>query len=179
MAGIGPEDLQALLAELLDASIESLDTIPDFAPALVGAPERSFISPGLPALDCCDQLTVHSPVVLDTPLQPGGLAEGKKCAARKTVVTMQVTITRCIPVIGDDGEWPLPSEMEDAAAQLNADAWALWNHLYNLICSGQLFTLCGEVFWDGLRSMNPQGGCGGWVLTLRVTLDGYAEAAES
>jgi len=178
MAGTGPQDLQALLGELLDACIESLDTIPDFVPGLSGAPARSYISPGLPALDCCDQLTVHSPVVLDTPLQPGGLAEGRKCPARKNSIGLQVTITRCIPVIEND-EWPQPVDMEAAAEQLNADAWALWNHLYNLVCSGELFTLCGEVFWDGLRSMNPQGGCGGWVLNIRVTLDGYAEAATS
>ena len=69
--------------------------------------------------------------------------------------------------------------MEEAAAQLNADAWALWNHLYNLVCAGQLFTFCNGVFWDGLRSIAPQGGCGGWVLNLRVALDGYEEAVTS
>jgi len=179
MAGTGPEDLQALCTELLDACIDSLDTIPDFAAALAGAPDRSFVSPGLPALDCCDQLTVHVPAVLDTPLFPGGLAEGKKCAARKTLIGLQVTITRCIPVMGEGEEWPTAADMEASAAQLNADAWALWNHLYNLVCADQLFTLCGEVFWDGLRSIAPSGGCGGWVLNLRVTLDGYEETITS
>lgn len=179
MAGTQPGDLQDLLLDLLGAAVESLDTIPDFHPELQGSPERAFVSPGLPALDCCDQLTVHAVGVLDAPTSPGGLAAGKRCPGRRPLAGMAVTITRCIPVISDDSTWPEPSEMEEAAAQLNADAWALWNHLYNLVCADQLFTLCGEVFWDGLRSIAPQGGCGGWVLNLRVSLDGYEEAITS
>jgi len=59
MAGAGPEDLQELCQEFLDACIEALDTVPVFAPGLGGAPERSYISPGQSADDCCpDQLTV-------------------------------------------------------------------------------------------------------------------------
>jgi hypothetical protein len=65
--------------------------------------------------------------------------------------------------------------MEAAAEQVNADAWALWNHIFNLIAAGQLFQLCGEVFWDGLNVLTPSGGCGGSVLSVRVRLDGYQE----
>lgn len=173
MTGVGPEDLQNLCLDLLGAAVESLDTIPNFQVVLQGAPDRAFVSPGLPALDCCDQLAVHAQQILDKPISPGGLQAGKKCAARLAEVALVITITRCIPTMDDGGQWPDPEEMELAAAQTNADAWALWEHIYFLVCSEALFSLCKEVFWDGLTALLPQGGCGGWVMNLRVTLDGY------
>lgn len=179
MAGTGPTDLQDLCQDLLSACVEALDTIPGYDPELLGAPDRAFVSPGLPALDCCDQLTVHAAQILDKPVSPGGLQAGKKCPARLAEVALVVTITRCIPVMGDSEDWPLPTEMEASAAQTNADAWALWEYIYALVCSEQLFSLCKEVFWDGLRSLTPQGGCGGWVMNIRVTLDGYEAVVTS
>ena len=166
--GTGPEDLQALAQEFLDACVEALDTIPMFAPGLGGAPERSFISPGLPAFDCCDQLTVHVAGVNSDPIQP------PKNKNRVNIVSLVATATRCLPT-GDNQNPPSADDLQDSAAQVNADGWALWNHIFNLIRADLLFTLCGEVLWDGLRSINPQGGCGGYTLNLRVELDGYEE----
>ena len=171
MAGIGPEDLQALAQELLDASIWALDTIPTFAPGLGGSPERSFVSPGSPALDCCDQLTVHVAGVSQLPTGP----HTHKDSARKNIVTLVVTATRCVHGLKDDGQPPDATDLEADAAQMNADGWALWNHLWNLMRSGDLLTLCDEVFWDGLRALTPSGGCGGWTLTLRAAYEGYED----
>ena len=176
MVGTGPENLHALAEEYLDACTAALDTIQDFAPGLGGAPERRFISPGLPAFDCCDQLSVHIQGVLDAQTLPGGLGAGRRHAygGKVNLVLMVATLTRCVPVITDK-TWPTPEEMEVAAEQINADGWALWNHLFNLALAGQLFQFCGEVHWDGLNSIVPQGGCGGWTLGVRVRLDGYQE----
>jgi hypothetical protein len=167
--GTGPEDLYALEQELLDASVESLDTIPTFAPGLGGAPERSYISPGLPAFDCCDQLTVHTPSILDSPFSPGSSTGTSAKSATVITVSLVVTITRCVP-----GEpEPAVSDFLEPTSQIAADGWALRNHLLNMIRSDELFSICDEVFWDGLRFVNPQGGCAGWTLNLRVQLDGY------
>jgi hypothetical protein len=167
MAGVDVNDLHILCRELLDASIEALDTIPSSAPGLGGAPERSFISPGIPAFDCCDQLTVHAQAVTE---HPPGQSNSHMKDARKNLVMLVVTATRC----HDLEEVPPPIEtLETTAEQMNADGWALWNHLWNLMRSGDLFTLCDEVFWEGLRALTPSGGCGGWTLTLRVALEGY------
>lgn len=175
MAGIGPQDLHALAEEFLDACIASLDTIPSFASGLAGAPPRSFISPGQPALDCCDQLTVHVSSVQDAPTSPGGLADGRREVFGKiNHARMIATSTRCVPIITEKA-WPTPAEMNAAAAQINADGWALWNHIFNLGRAKLLFPLCGEVLWEGLNSIVPSGGCGGWTLSLRVRLDGYEE----
>jgi hypothetical protein len=171
MAGTGPQDLFALLQEFLEACEASLDTIPTFAPGLAGAPERSFVSPGQPQYDCCPdgQLTVHAAAVNSDPLQPLANQE------RLNTVFLVATILRCVPSTGEDGNYPEVVESQEAAEQVDADGWALWNHIFNLIRAEELFTLCGKIRWDGLRSITPSGGCGGWTLNLSVEYDGYLD----
>jgi hypothetical protein len=172
----GPTDLHAAALELLNASVEALDTIPTYDATLDGAPDRAFVASGTPAIDCCDQLTVNVSQVQSAPLAPGGLATGRQIAAKINHVFLIVTITRCYPMPDDQGTPPSPDDIQAAAEQLNADGWALWNHLYNLWRADQLFTLCDEVFWDALRPLGPAGGCAGWVLGIHISLDGYEEA---
>jgi hypothetical protein len=173
--GTGPEDLQLLLEEFLDACIASLDTIPLSAPGLGGAPARSFISPGQSADDCCPQLTVWAQAVSESPTSPGSFIGKSARDSRINVVSLFARIIRCVDT-GTDGSPPDPVDQQASSEQINADGWALWNHLFNMVRADLLFTLCGEVFWDGLRSITPSGGCGGWILALRVELDGYEES---
>lgn len=179
MAGVGPGDLHDLADELLAACVESLDTIPLFTPGLVGAPERSFVSPGDPAADCCPQLTVHTTGLTEAGTEPGGLQTGKRLIrGRINHVGLIVTIFRCIPVPKETiskYEPPDVAELEAAAEQTNADAWAIWNGIGNRVRAGVLFETCREVFMEGMRSIPPSGGCGGWILSIRVSLDGYEE----
>lgn len=178
MAGVGPEDLHALAQEYLAACVESLDTIPLFNPGLAGAPDRAFTSPGIPVWDCCEQLTVHVDGATESGTSPQGLATGRRQAwGRINLVGFVATVTRCIPVVGGTSLDSLPTieSMTAAAEQIHADGWALWNHIYNMIRAKELFAICDEVFWDGLRAVSPSGGCGGWTLVLRVQLDGYED----
>lgn len=178
MAGTGPEDLHALAQELLDAAVASLDTIPTFAPALGGAPERSFISPGLPVWDCCEQMTVHVENIFETATSPGGLGPGRRAVhGRVNQVAFVVSITRCIPTVGinPQDEIPLTQDLELAAEQIHADGWALWNHLYSMQRDNELFALCDLVNWDGIRTFIPSGGCAGWEFRISVQLDGYED----
>lgn len=174
---MGPSDLQSLLQEFLDACEASLDTIPVFEPGLGGAPARSFISPGQPTYDCAcfdsqddaGQLTVHCLGVDSDPIEP------LKNHQRLNIVRLQATILRCVPAMSEDGGPYDPDDAQAAAEQVNADGWALWNHIFNLISAEQLFTLCSKIIWDGLRSITPAGGCGGYTLNLRVEFGGYDE----
>lgn len=175
MAGTGPLDLKALADEALAAAIDSLDTIPTFDPDLLGAPDRAFIAPGPPAIDCCDQLTVHVTQLSNAPVGDGGLTAGRRLAGSVNWVYLAVTIMRCVPMSDSAGTPPSAEDLDAAAEQLDADAWALWNHIPNLWRAGLLFTLCGEVFWDAMRPLGPSGGCGGWVLGLHVSYDGYQD----
>lgn len=180
----GPGDLQATAQELLDACIDALDSIPTFEPELEGAPARSFISPGQPALEGCDQLAVHVPLIQAADTSPGGLSAGRRNAAIVWHTTFVVTIDRCVIDTRGQSQTAMlepyrPEDLTNTARQTNADGWALWNHIYNAWQSGDLFTLCTEVFFDGIRALPEEGGRAGWTITLRVKLDGYEDAPSS
>lgn len=170
-----PGDLFVSSEELLQASIEALDTIPIFDPTLEGAPERTFISLGAPPQDCCEMLAVHVDEV-DEFSFPSDI---KRIAGKKNQIDWVVTSSRCYPTPEDINTMPTGEEISEASRQLYADAWALWNHLYNLSRSGALFTLCDEVVFDFMRPLGPSGGCAGWTLALHTNLDGYEEVVTS
>lgn len=180
MAGTGPQDLQDFAEALLAASVDSLDAIPAFAPGLAGSPDRSFVSPGEPVADCCELLAVHATALSEAATEPGGLATGRRfVTARLNHASFVVTIFRCVPtgVESKTGKYtpPLTADLEQAASQINADGWALWNGLFNRTRSGDLIGMCSEFFMDGMRALVPSGGCAGWVLGIRVALEGYEE----
>jgi hypothetical protein len=172
MAGVDATDLHELALEFLSACEDALDTIPNSAPGYGGSPARSFVSPGTPAIDCCDQLAVSVGPITQS-AQDTRLPASAKAAWINHVVLL-ATISRCVPVW--DGQTPpTPAAQQDAAAQINYDKWALWNHLHFLVNEGLLFSRCGDVVWVGLTPLTPSGGCGGSLLTVRVSLDGYEE----
>lgn len=181
MAGVGPEDLYEMAGEFLQAGVQSLDTL--IAYGLDGAPTRAFVSPGEPAADCCPQLTVHTVGIEEAPTEPtgpGGMATGRRATyGRINQPSFILTLFRCVPVPDQQlTKFVPPSEAEGEAAarQLNADAWALWNHLYNLVREKALWSKCQGIFPGPMRALPQQGGCGGWILGYRVRLDGYEEA---
>ncbi len=177
-------DLHSFAEELRIASIEALDTLPLISSGLAGAPARTFVSSGRPAFDnCCGdntdvggQLSVNYALV--TPKQTNPVVQGTtgRIQGMVNLVQFNIWIIRCIPTAsGPYAEPPAAIDIDDAATQTDADAWALWNHLYNLVVADQLLSMCQEVFFDGLRALDPSGGCGGSVLSLRAQVDGYSE----
>lgn len=179
----GPGDAHALAVQLLEHCVEALDTIPDFEPQLVGAPDRSFIAPGQPVWDCCEQLAVHVQQAQDAALGSAGTSGLRPNFGKINHVTLVATITRCIPTGAEKrgGGYTIPTTeaLQATAEQINADGWALWNHIYNLIRAGEFLTLCTEVFFDGLVAVVPAGGCAGWTVVVRARLDGYDEVLGS
>lgn len=172
MAGDGPPDLHDLARSFLEACEDALDTIPLYDATLAGAPDRIFVSPGPVVLDCCDQLAVHVGTLTEgdsAPFQP------KASVARINHVTLVATAARCVPVPDANGNPPSTFKQEEAAKQINADKWAIWNHIYNQIGYGLLFDQCCDVIWSGLTALAPNGGCGGSSLTITVCFDGYEE----
>jgi hypothetical protein len=179
----GPPDLQALALELLAADEDALNTIPVLAPGLEGAPERAFVSPGIPSFDCCPQLTVHVRDIGDMDVSPGGLNAGKRnVTGKKIYVRLVTTIIRCVPD-SRTGQilttMPLTSDLEAAAEQTNADAWALYNHIFSMWRSGDFLSLCSNLVFEGAQSVGEQGKCAGWTMTLRAALDGYDDLETS
>lgn len=147
-----------------------------------GQPECAYVAEGPPAWDVCPCLTVYAggPQVADTfPLQPS-LNPTHRVAlwGEVDMVTLTATILRCSPVIGDDGLLPTPAAHAAAAQQTSADLWAIWNHLKQAHRDETLFPPKRREFaLDPAVAVNPQGGCAGWQISLRVRLDGYDPTA--
>lgn len=169
--GTDPSDLMVLAESFLAACVEALDTIPVFDATLDGSPARSFVAPGRPAADCCPQLTVHVAGMTDDQL--GAFIPGRSAmTTRQNQVTLVMTLFRCAPT---DQVIPKQAELVAAATQTTCDGWALWNHLFNMIRAGTLFSQCAEVKWGQLFALEPQGQCVGWSWPVDVALDGYEE----
>lgn len=180
---MSPDALHQFALEFLAECVEALDSIPILVPGqgLIGAPERRFVSPGLPVWDCCEQLAVHAAPMNEADTTPSGLDAGRRSArfARINHPSFIATITRCVPTaeMSSSGSVKLPGtvDLTMAARQINADGWALWNRLFNAVYAGRLLTLCDEVFWDAIIPVVPAGGCAGWTVTMRASLPGYTE----
>ena len=174
----GPGDLYDTAYELLLASAEALDTIPDLlGTAFDGAPTRQFVSPGLPVHDCCEQLGVWVNPIAEGARSPQTLAPDTQI----TRPTFRVHATRCVPsgvVVAKKYYPPTPEDLSASAQQLYADGWALWNHIFNLINAepeALLFSKCGDLVNWALQGITPGGGCAGWEMVFVVGLEGYRE----
>jgi hypothetical protein len=173
MAGTGVLDLYTQTEALYDACVEALDMIPTFSPGLGGAPERSFIAQGTPVIPSqCDQLAVAAIPLAEAPTQPLEMGAGTRHQQqfRKNYVRWRIWITRC----ADVSEIPVPVTALDAIAQQTyADAWALWNYVWNMARAGEIFTICGGVYFDSLDPLTPSGGVYGSVLNIRAEVEGF------
>ena len=172
-------DLNDLCVAVLDAAVAALDTIPGFAPGLEGAPARTYITDGQPALSC-PQVTVNvGPSIREAATAPLGLGAGTRHRQgfRKNHVGVQVWFTRCRPQ-------DIPSNADNMTAhaeQHNADGWAMWNYMWNINRPGStdpIVSLCDEWFMDSLTPLQPSGQLSGWVLNVRVELAGYGDGAD-
>lgn len=148
-----------------------------------GAIDRSFVSPGPPAWDCCPQLTVHGGyAIADTaPLIPT-LAPGHRSTVQGGVVLVPLvaTIIRCIPTLGDysGSEFVPKAALEASAMSTHADLWAILNHTWDQHSRGILFAPeSRELFFDPAVPLVPAGGCAGWQIQIRVSLYGYQESS--
>lgn len=165
-------DLQALAVEYLDVCVIALDAgVPG------GAPARRFVANGPPVWDCCPQLTVHvgGPAVAETAVTRGALGAGHRVTTTGFVnmVSLTATVLRCAPVL-DGNALPSPDSLQDAAATMNADLWAIWNTVSTRKRADLLFAPRErELMMDPASALNQQGGCCGWQIPIRVQLDGY------
>ena len=170
----GPGDLHALAVELLTASAAGLDTLPGLLGApFVGAPSRQYVSPGVPVADACEMLVVHVQQI----------NEGDRSRDVFTATSWInrpvwfVTVLRCTPQgtgeLGKNYKPPTVTALNANSSQLDADAWALWNHLHNEAAAGRLFETCGDCLIGPMLSQAPSGTSAGWTLQVSAKLDGY------
>lgn len=139
-----------------------------------------YVSLAAPAFDCCPALIVHVDRFGHEPAGGDAARLGPLHRlvqnAAVIVVDLTVTMIRCVPIVGAGAEVVLPSvpALAASAAETYQDAWAIRNHLASEHRANRLLPgLCREVEIGTATPVNPQGGCGGWLLPVRVQLDGY------
>ena len=159
--------------ELLNACQAALATTPG------GAIDRAYVSPGLPAFDCCPQITVHAGGTGEgdtAPLAPP-LSPGHRANVQGTVPMLQLTVTviRCSPVWEENAKQPpSPAALQAAAEVTYNDVWAIWSLLRDAKRAETLFAPASrEFFFDPAFPVLTSGGCAGWQLPFRVALGGY------
>ena len=168
--------LHEVAQELLDAA-ERIIATTSGGPILFAC-----LSPGLPALDRgCDQIAVWATALGDeqmSPLTPIPQVGQRRRIGWLNLAGLSVLVARCLTV----QKIPVP----DATLTLDAekvmeDGWALWNGVSSAIRSDGIFVgedplfggTCTDIKFVSMTPLTPEGGMGGWVLSLSVEIAGY------
>lgn len=163
------------LAETADAILDA--ALAALAPDITGhpAPSKVFVSHGDPVMDldgCCDSggtLAVH----LGRP-QSGVPIRWDSLKTPCMVLTRSaftVSLFRCVPVFNTDqpGYAPTEDELTASANDLLTDLWCLICGLREAIRAGDIQAGgCDDVRLTESRTVEPQGGCAGWQVTLEL-----------
>lgn len=137
------------------------------------APERYYVSPGLPAWDC-EQLVVTAfriyPVAA-TPATPLQVAESFRASFAQRAVELRITLLRCIPTVDEDlpGRLviPSPADMQAAAVGILKDAQSMSNHLAAAVTNGTL-PGCSGVMMQEWHATAAEGGLAGGLFVVSV-----------
>lgn len=146
-----------------------------------GSIGRAFVTFSLPVLDCLsDQLMVDVRGVgfeNTSPQSPLPVLSHRAATQSLTVVTMFVTLARCVPN-WDVDQPPNYIDLQAAAFVLNQDLWVTWNQLIAKVKDGTLFSApCMGVDLAPPTPLEAQGGVGGWVFPVRASISGFTPGA--
>lgn len=139
-------------------------------------PGRRYVALGNPAWDCCDQLVSRVVRVYQSDVSGGPTPHHRLGVGVSLIlVDFEVSVVRCVPTIGSDGNPPPAAMLDASASAAYADAWALTNGLRERVREGTLLPAppCREVEVLPAQPYDNQGGCGGWTFTVTAQLDGY------
>lgn len=165
-------DLFGMALELLQRSNDALATTPS------GAISRAFVSIGEPAFDCCPQLSVNF-VTIDKDLASPNQAPLDRLHRLRggsvNITSWAVSMIRCVPGPGPNGEPPTATALTASAEDVFADGWALWNELQRDLKDGVLWAgfPCRELWISPMLPIAPQGNCAGIRFLLQAQLGGY------
>jgi hypothetical protein len=148
-----------MLSDLLEALLASAET-------WVPSAERSYITHGRAVADC-DSLVVWTESIVAT--QPN-----KAVCSIQSLWTVHVTRFKCVPTIDESGNAEEPEVYQASALDLANEGEAIWYGVIGAWADGTLFDGaigCAQIdLRSGLSAIEPQGGMGGWDLTIVVTL---------
>lgn len=164
---IPPDRIYAIADACLDAVVAHYATLGTELPA------RQYVANGTPAYDC-EQLTVN--VESTAPITGSPLNEIASDLIRDAGHAMRsglyaVTILRCIPTLDDEGDPPPVTDEAASSALIYADAVNVLNALIAAEIAGEI-PGHGSVVFRGWQSVEPQGGLGGGILRVSISLAG-------
>jgi len=173
MAGVG--DLQALAVEYLEACEDAVASSPG------GSISYSLVSPGIPVFDCLPLLAVYvgGAIEAETRLSAPPLQAGRRPDDMGSVHLIGLTcvVARCLPGIDKNMTFPSAAKLTATAAQTNGDLWAIWNVVRAMYREKMIFTRADgerrELFFDPAVPLSYGTGAGGWMIPIRVQIDGY------
>lgn len=161
-------DLSELTSELLVQAAEALDT------GTTPAPERQVLTVGAPSFDCPDQLAAFVVRVREADIGDSSQVGGMTACHKMTLVDLRLTLTVCVPGVGQDGKPPGIDALNLSAVRLYAQGWTMWCGLRNRLHGGEMFDegqpkRAASV--GPLVPVDPQGGVAGWSIDVSVELD--------
>lgn len=150
----------------------------------IGVPEadggpggRALVSPGLPSIDCCPWLSVH---ISGHTVAAAGAGSGVLSQGRKVGLVPQVTyaliVARCMPGIEKGRKFPAVADLELTAQMVDQDMWAITDAVRKAQAADQ-FGGCREFEHLGATPLDPAGGCGGWTIRWKATVEGITVEA--
>lgn len=168
----GQTSLYDLANELLGACAAGMAATPS------GAPAYQAVVVGPPAFDCCPSLYV-SVISLAPHELPEVAPDMRQTRPSVPLATMQAYLLRCIPIVqgGLELTVPAPADLIASAQQVYRDGFTTYNLIRSRARSGTLFpsSPTRPVSVGSMMPVNPQGGCGGWMIPVTVELDGYTQ----
>lgn len=140
-----------------------------------GIPETAEVTASAPSYDCCPSLYVHISALREAPTSPLGPPEATAMRTKfgnVILVTYVITVIRCAANPSGVNNLPTSAAIEAVAAEVLEDGWALWNGLRHALEDGTIFDGCLGVHFDGGAPVQEQGGCVGWIFTIRASIPG-------
>lgn len=137
------------------------------------APAHVFRSHGPPSLEldfCCEGAVAvwlddlnHDPINQTGP-EPG-------CDPAENYAVWAIAVYRCAAENSGTQAGPSADDLDDHAADLLVDAWALLTEAYDRNREGTLLPGCdcSAITFGRLTRVDPEGGCAGWE--FRITVD--------
>lgn len=149
------------LRDLMQGVLERVETV--FQSYNVELPKRRYWTMGQPAVDCDQLVVTFAQMYLGTP--GSQVSTPQRCHVPRSV-TLAITISREIPVVGNNGRPPSPEKLSQAAEVMAIDSWVLMDAL-NLLDQWD-DTGYGLGVIATLETAEPEGGF--QTVTLQVTM---------
>ncbi len=129
----------------------------------VPLPERQFWTMGTPAVDCAQLVVSFIQLYLGPPGDEA--SRPQRCTQPRTMV-LNVTVSRAIPVVGQQGRAPSAAKIQDGSVISAVDAWVLMSSI-NLLDQWEEGGF-GVGVIATLNAPEPQGGY--QTVNMQVTM---------